>query len=127
MLCANPDLTRLVDGGVAPGCGALALSYERLGGEVHYVGKPHPEVYTYCRMFFDAHSVRRIVAIGDSLQHDVAGGNSAGFDTVFVSGGIHRDDFAFAEGDDIKRARLAELIGAHNDRHPTWMMSSLRW
>jgi HAD superfamily hydrolase (TIGR01459 family) len=126
MLCVNPDITRLVDGGLAPGSGALALSYERLGGEVHYVGKPHPEVYTYCRAFFDAHSVRRIVAIGDSLQHDVAGGNAAGFETVFISGGIHCKHFAFAVGDRAKRAQLAELIRT-DDSQPTWMLSSLRW
>jgi HAD superfamily hydrolase (TIGR01459 family) len=127
MLCANPDLTRLVEGGVAFGCGAIALSYERLGGEVHYVGKPHREVYKYCRSFFEEHSVRRIVTIGDSLQHDVAGGNAAGFDTVFISGGIHGDCFASALDDNAKYARLVELIGAHTDRQPTWMLSSLRW
>jgi len=127
MLCTNPDFTRLVDGGLAPGCGALALSYERLGGEVHYVGKPHPEVYECCLNFFDEHSVRRVVAIGDSVQHDIAGGNAAGFDTVFISGGIHSDDFALALDDDAKQARLAELIGAGKDRQPTGMLSSLRW
>ena len=127
MLCANPDLTRLVNGGVAAGCGALALSYERLGGEVHYVGKPHPEVYKYCQTFFNERSVRRIVAIGDSLQHDIAGGNAAGFDTVFISGGIHSGEFPFAMDDDAKQTRLAELIGTHNDRRPTWMLSSLCW
>lgn len=126
MLCVNPDITRLVDGGLAPGSGALALSYEGLGGEVHYVGKPHPEVYTYCRALFDAHSVRRIVTIGDSLQHDVAGGCAAGFETVFISGGIHCEHFAFASGDHVMRARLAELIREH-DHQPTWMLSSLRW
>lgn len=127
MLCANPDLTRLVNGGVAPGCGALALSYEQLGGEVHYVGKPHPEVYTYCRTFFDANSVERIVAIGDSLQHDVAGGNAAGFDTIFISGGIHYDHFALALADSARHAQLAELIGSHTVRRPRWMLPKLRW
>lgn len=127
MLCVNPDLTRLVDGGLRPGCGTLAYFYERLGGEVHYVGKPHPEVYAYCRTFFDARSVRHVVAIGDSLQHDVAGGNAAGFDTVFISGGIHRDDFEFALTDCARRVQLSELIGAHDDRQPTWMLSTLRW
>jgi HAD-superfamily class IIA hydrolase, TIGR01459 len=127
MLCANPDLTRLVEGGVAPGCGAIALSYERLGGEVHYVGKPHPEVYKYCRTFFEEHTARRIVAVGDSLQHDVAGGNAAGFDTVFIFGGIHYDHFVSALDNKAKQTRLAELIDAHSDRHPTWMLSSLRW
>lgn len=127
MLCANPDLSRLVEGGADFGSGAIALSYERLGGEVHYVGKPHSEVYQYCRTFFEENSIRRIVTIGDSLQHDVAGGNAAGFDTVFISGGIHCGHFASIVDNEEKQARLAELTGGHRDRHPTWMLSSLRW
>lgn len=33
-----------------------------------------------------------MVAIGDSLEHDVGGARSAGVDSVFVLGGIHKDD-----------------------------------
>lgn len=127
LLCTNPDLARLADGGVAPGCGALALRYEGLGGEVHYVGKPYPDVYKYCRKYFDAHSVRRIVAIGDSLQHDIAGGNAAGLDTTFVCSGIHREHFSGVLDDDARHARLVALIGAHGDRQPTWVLPVLRW
>jgi HAD superfamily hydrolase (TIGR01459 family) len=127
MLCANPDLTRFVNGELAVGSGAIASSYERLGGDVHYVGKPHPKVYQYSRALLRQCSTRRIVAIGDSLEHDVAGGNAAGFDTVFISGGIHGDSFASALNDSAKRARLTELIGAATNRQPTWMLSSLHW
>jgi len=127
MLCANPDLTRLVEGGLAVGTGAIALSYEQLGGEVRYVGKPHPEVYEFCRALFPKQSTSQIVAIGDSLQHDVAGGNAAGFDTVFIAGGIHGDGFASVSDDNARHTRLDELIGLHTDRRPTWMLSSLRW
>ena len=127
MLCANPDLTRFVEGSVAPGSGAIALSYEQLGGEVHYVGKPHPEVYKFCNAFFEERSVRRIVAIGDSLQHDVAGGNAVGLDTAFISGGIHYDHFASALDNKAKQTRLAELMGDECDSHPRWMLSSIRW
>lgn len=127
LLCANPDLTRLVDGGLALGCGAIAKSYERMGGEVHYVGKPHPEVYQSCRTFFEERYAKRIVAIGDSLQHDVAGGTAAGFDTVFVSNGIHRDHFVTAVDQETQQSRLSELVGSHCDRRPRWMLSTLRW
>jgi|SRR5581483_9734183 len=127
MLCANPDLTRFVEGGIAPGSGAIALSYERLGGKVHYVGKPYPEVYEFCNAFFEQHSLRRIVAIGDSLQHDVAGGNAVGLDTAFISGGIHHDHFASALDNRAKQMRLAELMGTECNRRPRWMLSSIRW
>lgn len=127
MLCANPDFTRLVDGGVAFGCGAIALTYQRRGGEVRYVGKPHPEIYEYCREYLAGRSARRVVAIGDSLQHDVVGGNAAGFDTVFISGGIHSERFASATSSHDQHALLSEMIGSHDDKQPTWMLPALRW
>ena len=45
MICTNPDL--IVDrGNVREFCaGTLAKIFEKLGGEVKYFGKPHPEIY----------------------------------------------------------------------------------
>ena len=45
MICTNPDL--IVDrGDVREFCaGSLAKIFEKLGGEVKYFGKPHPEIY----------------------------------------------------------------------------------
>ena len=45
MICTNPDL--IVDRGeVRELCaGAVAMVFEKMGGEVVYFGKPYPEVY----------------------------------------------------------------------------------
>jgi ribonucleotide monophosphatase NagD (HAD superfamily) len=34
-----------------------------------------------------------VLAIGDGLPTDVRGGHGRGFDVLFVTGGIHADDF----------------------------------
>jgi hypothetical protein len=69
---------------------------------------------------------RRIVAIGDSLKHDVAGGTEAGFDTAFVMNGIHWSDFADCAGDEIRLGRLVSLA-VEEDVMPDWVVPWLSW
>jgi HAD superfamily hydrolase (TIGR01459 family) len=126
LLCANPDLLRVSGQDLALSSGAIAHRYELLGGSIHYVGKPYPEVYAECRDIFARHGATRIVAIGDSLQHDVVGGAEAGFDTMFVMTGIHRPDFAAAQDDAAVRQRLLALASEHGEL-PDWVLLSLRW
>jgi len=43
MICGNPDRHRVHPGGrLLEAPGAIALAYERMGGAVHYHGKPEP-------------------------------------------------------------------------------------
>jgi HAD superfamily hydrolase (TIGR01459 family) len=126
LLCANPDLLRISGRDLAPSSGALAHRYELLGGSVHYVGKPYPEVYAECRDIFARRDATRILAIGDSLQHDVVGGAEAGFDTMFVMAGIHRPDFAAAQDDAAIRQRVLALASEHGEI-PDWVLLELRW
>ena len=91
-ICANPDRIGVSAGGFIEGPGKLAAHYEGLGGRVRYVGKPHPEVYRRCLALLSGIPPQRIIAIGDSLEHDIAGGARAGFLTGFVAGGIHAQD-----------------------------------
>jgi hypothetical protein len=34
----------------------------------------------------------QVLAVGDSLEHDVAGAAAAGLDCAFIAGGIHADE-----------------------------------
>jgi ribonucleotide monophosphatase NagD (HAD superfamily) len=36
----------------------------------------------------------QVLAVGDSLEHDIAGAAGAGVDGVFVEGGIHAEELA---------------------------------
>lgn len=88
--CVNPDMTMLMPEGLAFAPGRIARLYEKLGGTVVWIGKPHPAIYRAARARFP--QSRRVVCIGDSVEHDIAGGAGAGFATVLVRTGIHADE-----------------------------------
>jgi len=88
MICTNPDL--IVDRGeVRELCaGSVAMVFEKMGGEVVYFGKPHPEVYNQS---IDNNN-KKILAIGDNLNTDIRGANLLNYDSLLISNGIHRDE-----------------------------------
>lgn len=126
LICANPDRTRIAGDKLAPSCGTAAHEYERRGGRVRWVGKPEYEIYRACSDVFKKTGAQRIAAIGDSIQHDVVGGEEAGFDTGFVVNGIHREDFADATRMTERSARLWEL-GERYGALPDWVIDELKW
>jgi HAD superfamily hydrolase (TIGR01459 family) len=87
-LCANPDTTMLTPDGLAFAPGRIARLYESLGGAVTFIGKPYPAIYRAALSRFP--EARRVVGVGDSVEHDVAGAKGAGLATALVRGtGIH--------------------------------------
>jgi HAD superfamily hydrolase (TIGR01459 family) len=83
----------------------------------------------------------KLLAIGDSLTHDIIGGRNAGMDTVLVAGGIYAQDYfgipADAEGSaaivqqnkcEIKAAAVEYLLH-HFGLHvaPTFITAYFRW
>tara|TARA_B100001109_G_C18761125_1_gene426124 strand:- start:34 stop:840 length:807 start_codon:yes stop_codon:yes gene_type:complete len=88
LVCTNPDLT-VHRGNVEELCaGSLAKVFEELGGEVVYFGKPHKEVYEMCFK-----SNEKVLAIGDNLRTDIKGANNLNIDCLFISEGVHRDEY----------------------------------
>jgi HAD superfamily hydrolase (TIGR01459 family) len=105
MLCTNPDMTMLTPAGPRFGAGRIAALYGGLGGQVRYVGKPHRLIYDAALAALGYPDPARVVAIGDSPAHDVAGGRDAGLATALVRTGIHAGldegalhDLCIAEG-----------------------------
>lgn len=92
MVCANPDITRVSPEGLVDAPGALARRYEALGGEVFYHGKPYPAIYDACLEALGGCARERIVAVGDSIEHDILGASRVGLASAFVAGGIHAGD-----------------------------------
>lgn len=90
MVCSNPDLVSPSPEGFLDSPGKLAVLYERLGGRVIYVGKPYPEIYEACRALLPGFDAAAILAIGDSLEHDIKGAAGAGMKSCLVTSGIHR-------------------------------------
>lgn len=89
MVCANPDFTRPSPQGLLDAAGVLARRYEALGGEVFYHGKPHPPIYGSCLETLAGCARDKVVAVGDSIEHDVLGAARAGLRCAFCAGGIH--------------------------------------
>ena len=88
MICTNPDLI-VHRGSKSEYCaGTLASIFEKLGGRVIYFGKPYPEIYNYC-----IKKKENILAIGDNIKTDIIGANRMKFDSLFITGGIHKKEF----------------------------------
>ena len=125
LVCSNPDRSRYLKGRIAPATGSLAEAFSDRGGRVLWYGKPFGAVFdAVCSLFPDI-GRKRILMVGDSLEHDVAGARNAGLATAFVYGGIHASEFAgLTEGESIAE-RLEHLVGAFNGSEPDYAMPLL--
>ena len=88
-LCTNPDQLRLTADGSRFGVGRIAKLYEEMGGQVHWIGKPHRAIYDHALSLVPQQG--RVVCIGDSLAHDIAGAQSLGLQTALVQSGLSAD------------------------------------
>ena len=90
-LCTNPDIEMLTPDGKRFGAGKIAELYQQLGGHVDWVGKPFPLIYDMAYDVLGKPDRDRVLCIGDSPAHDIAGGCNAGFTTALVRTGLHAD------------------------------------
>jgi HAD superfamily hydrolase (TIGR01459 family) len=123
MLCTNPDLVMFGADGLIPAPGALARFYETLGGGVKFVGKPHAPIFSAALERLGNPPPGRVLMVGDSLDHDVAGARAAGMLTVLLSSGVHRDVFASTSDP----SRIMRALAGSEARTPHWMMKQLAW
>lgn len=108
--CTNPDRHKLAaGGGTAPGAGSIALAYEAMGGPVRWFGKPYLAIYQHAQSLVSSIAADRILCIGDSIEHDIAGAAGAGLTSCLVRTGV----LAASSESDI--ARLSEAHGALPD------------
>ena len=108
-LCTNPDKVMLTKAGTAFGAGRIAELYEQFGGTVRWIGKPFPDIYRLAVESLQGIPPARICAIGDSVEHDIAGANAAGLASILVTTGI------LAETTEDERQHLFEAHGAFPD------------
>jgi HAD superfamily hydrolase (TIGR01459 family) len=126
LVCANPDIVVERGDRLIYCAGAIAELYQELGGEVIFYGKPHRPIYERAVALAaerrgQAVSLNRVLAIGDSVRTDLAGAHGFGIDCLFVTRGIHADDF---EGiDQLDPASVKELFG----HPPRALTRELRW
>lgn len=117
-ICANPDILMLREGktlDTAPG--GIARAYEALGGRVEYVGKPYRAIFEHALAIANKASALRVVMIGDSPEHDIAGARSMGFSTLLVRTGVQ------ARLDEPELLRLC----ADHGGPPDFLLPNFRW
>ena len=129
MLCANPDLVVERGEKLIYCAGALADVYAALGGEVFYAGKPYAPIYKEALAMAQAArgtdvSSDRVLAIGDSIRTDLKGARDFGLDCLFVTAGIHSEEFGGRDSPDL--AALTEAFGTAGTM-PTAITRRLAW
>jgi HAD superfamily hydrolase (TIGR01459 family) len=87
-LCANPDIWMIASSGLEPAPGAIAELYKKLGGTVRYIGKPYADIYELALANCSSPNKARVIAVGDSVEHDVKGAKNFGLASVLVRGGV---------------------------------------
>jgi HAD superfamily hydrolase (TIGR01459 family) len=126
-LCSNPDLITVFGNERGIGPGAIAKRYHELGGMAHLVGKPHKTIFRYCLHLFEGVIPSRVLVIGDSLQHDIAGGMGVDLDTCFVASGIHVNTIKPGMTEEQKRKVMEHLCQGYGGIRPTWVLDTLVW
>jgi ribonucleotide monophosphatase NagD (HAD superfamily) len=77
------------------------------------MGKPAPIIYREAARLLGLQP-GELLAVGDSLEHDVAGAQAIGADTLFVLGGIHAADVRLdAAAGTWDGERLRQLAGSY--------------
>lgn len=89
--CTNPDKIMLTAVGPRFGAGQLADLYESLGGSVTRIGKPYAPIFDAALALAGNPDRSTVVCVGDSVEHDIAGGIGAGVATALVLSGILAD------------------------------------
>jgi HAD superfamily hydrolase (TIGR01459 family) len=113
MVCANPDIV-VERGNTLVSCaGALADAYAGLGGEVLYCGKPHAPIYDAALAAAaalrggTAPARSRVLAIGDSVRTDLKGATAFGLDCIFVTSGLHAEQYGSRDAPDLNSLNAA--------------------
>jgi len=88
MICTNPDLIVHRGSSKEYCAGTLAAIFEELGGQVVYFGKPYPAIYNFC-----IKKNETVLVIGDNVRTDIKGANNMKYDSLFITGGVHKDEF----------------------------------
>src|SRR6201987_1592658 len=126
LICANPDIVVERGDRLIYCAGAIAELYRELGGDVIFYGKPHRPIYERAIQLAPKHGgheikLDRVLAIGDSVRTDLAGAHGFGIDCLFVTRGIHADEFAGVDA--LDPASVKELFG----HPPRALTRGLRW
>jgi len=125
MVCTNGDFVSIMPDGELVQCpGVVARRYEALGGQVRWHGKPTEGAYRMA--LTNTPENARILAIGDSLYHDIGGAQAYGVASLFVTAGIHRPELDETQAKDQSEEALTRLYTKYGAT-PTYITRELVW
>jgi len=129
MVCGNPDVVVERGDKLVYCAGSIADLYATMGGEVLYAGKPYRPIYGMALAKAEAAAgkapaLKRVLAIGDSMRTDLKGAHTLGVDFLFVTAGIHAEEFGAREHPDA--GALKNAFTAAGDM-PKAVMRHLVW
>ncbi|MBI04572.1 MAG: TIGR01459 family HAD-type hydrolase [Pelagibacteraceae bacterium] len=96
MFCANPDYETIEKDHNKKNIfcmGTIADLYQSMGGRVIILGKPAKEIYIEATKKIVSLDLSKVIAIGDSLDHDIMGAHNFGIDSILIANGIHKEFF----------------------------------
>ena len=130
MVCANPDIVVERGDTLVYCAGALADAYAARGGEVLYCGKPYAPIYHLAlataavQRGGETPRPQRVLAVGDSVRTDLKGAAALGLDCMFITSGIHAEEYGSREAPDL--AALNAMFAAAGVM-PRGVMRELVW
>ena len=137
-LCANPDFVAINAAGVALHMpGLIAAEYEALGGAVTRFGKPSLEHFAAAVAAATpalpactaARAAPRVLHVGDSVHHDIAGAAAAGIDSVLITRfGVHKEVLHGAQTTpELLQQNVMDLCDGLGLPCPTYILQECCW
>lgn len=132
LVCANPDKI-VIHGSRQRYCaGVFAAEYEKMGGTVHYYGKPYPAILELVlKKLKDKgiHDKSKIMMIGDTLETDIKSAKIMQVDsTLVLTGNMEIILAKNKDKDKDKNILEKDFLTNHFkkiDLMPTWIIPSL--
>lgn len=126
MVVANPDFVTVEARDLRVMPGTLAAKYEKLGGEVKWMGKPDKIIYKSAMELAGVDAFDSI-AVGDSLHHDIKGANAVGIRSAFITGGIHATELGVNSFGEEAALSSVQALASKYDAYPSFVLPSFTW
>ncbi|XP_044499106.1 uncharacterized protein LOC123220632 isoform X2 [Mangifera indica] len=121
MIVANPDYVTVKARALRVMPGTLASEYEKLGGEVRWMGKPDKIIYESAMSTVGV-DASDSVAVGDFFYHDIKGANVAGIQSVFTTGGIHANELGLSGFGEVADLSSVQTLSSKYDAYPSYVL-----
>ncbi|CAL9750042.1 unnamed protein product [Musa acuminata subsp. burmannicoides] len=126
MVVANPDYVTVEARALRVMPGTLADKYEKLGGEVKWMGKPEKVIYSAAMAMVGVDACD-CITVGDSLHHDIKGANKTGIASAFITCGIHATELGIGTFGETAGFDAVQSLARKYDAYPSYVLPAFTW